>query len=190
MDRRESLRLLATLPLLTCVKPVSDAAVVKGQATASKKQAAPEFFTEHEWATVTLLSDLIIPADDRSGSASDAGVPAFIDFMMIDQPELQLPMRGGLAWLDAYSRKVAGGVFVGLSPEDQKRVLDDVAWPEEMATLDVLPGVVFFSRFRDMVATGFWTSRIGVEDLQYMGNVYVQEWTGCPQEVLDHLGVS
>lgn len=187
MDRREYLRILAAAPFLTRIPPWKTATAHETE-SASRKPAAPEFFTEHEMATVTLLADLIIPADDKSGSASDAGVPSFIDFMMTDRPELQLPMRGGLAWLDAYSRKIAGNQFIDLSDEEQMRVLDALAWPE-VAAPDVRPGVVFFSRFRDMVATGFWTSRTGVEDLQYMGNVYVQAWTGCPQEVLDHLGI-
>ena len=182
MDRRESLKLLATAPFFAYTGSGPQA-----EAKPTVRQA--EFFTDQEMELVGVLADLIIPADARSGSATDAGVPEFIDFMMTDRPELQVPMRGGLAWLDGYSSKRAGARFVDLPENRQKMVLDDLAWPEDSAP-ELAAGVAFFSSFRDMVASGFWTSRMGVEDLQYMGNVYVQEWTGCPPEVMAHLGLS
>ena len=70
------------------------------QAAAKPAAFKPKFFTPHEHATVRVLVDLIIPKDERSGSATDAGVPEFMDFMMIDQPARQTAMRGGLAWID------------------------------------------------------------------------------------------
>jgi len=180
MDRRESLKLLASAPFLPITGTEASGEPVRG---------AAEFFTYEEFRLVTVLSDLILPADQRSGSASEAGVPEFIDFMMTDRPELQVPMRGGLAWLDAYSRKLAGAEFADLAPDVQRRILDDLAWPER-APPRLAVGVAFFNSFRDMVASGFWTSQMGVEDLQYQGNVYVQEWTGCPPAVLARLGLS
>lgn len=147
-----------------------------------------QFFTEHEMKTVRVLSDLIIPADDRSGGASEAEVPEFIEFMMKDQPRHQVGMRGGLRWLDAQSNRQFGNTFVESSPEEQKKLLDQIAYPQTAAP-EMSQGVNFFNNFRDFVATGFFTSKIGIEDLQYMGN-RANVWQGSPQAVLDRLGVS
>lgn len=149
---------------------------------------SPKFFDAHEWATVVLLADIIIPKDERSGSASDAGAPEFIDFMMTDRPEYQVPMRGGLRWLDAECNRRFNKTFVDCTDAERTQVLDDIAYPRKVKP-ELSQGAAFFSRFRDMVATGFWTSKIGIEDLQYMGNRPVGEWNGCPDECLTHLGV-
>ena len=178
MDRRETLKLLAAAPFFT----------VTGAMPVAPPNYKPDFFTEQEMELVTALADLIIPADARSGSASDAGVPEFIDFMMTDRPEYQTPMRGGLAWLNAYSQKQGGSIFMELARDTQREILDTLAWPEN-APDELSAGVAFFNSFRDLVASGFWSSKMGVEDLQYQGNVYVQKWTGCPTEVLERLGV-
>ena len=161
--------------------PAAHQAVVKGPFT-------PKFFTAHEYATVTLLANLIIPKDDRSGSASDAGVPQFIDFTMTDREYLQTPMRGGLRWLDHQARQRFGKAFVDCADADRTAILDDIAFPKK-ATLDMAPGASFLSGFRDLVATGFYTSKIGIDDLQYIGNRPNPGWDGCPPECLDHLGL-
>jgi gluconate 2-dehydrogenase gamma chain len=149
---------------------------------------APQFFTGHEWHTVRMLADYVIPRDERSGSATDARVPEFIDFIMGDQPDLQTPMRGGVHWLDTHCREQFNATFTDCSAEQRTRVLDDIAWPAR-AQPAVSPGVAFFSRFRDLVASGFWTSAMGIADLQYMGNTVVHEWRGCPDAALAKLGV-
>lgn len=149
---------------------------------------APEFFTEQEYETVKLLSDMIIPADERSGSATEAGVPAFMDFMMRDRPHMQTPMRGGLAWLNYQCLERFGQRFTACSTPEREQMLDLVAYPDE-ADSELSQGVAFFNSFRDLTASGFWSSKIGMEDLEYMGNTYVQSWEGCPEEVQDYLGV-
>lgn len=149
----------------------------------------PAFFNAHEWATVTLLSDIIIPKDERSGSATDAGVPQFIDFMMTDRPELQVPMRGGLRWLDAEARSRYERDFKDLAEAERTAILDDIAYPMK-AQPEFSHGVAFFSRFRDLVATGFFTSKMGIDDLKYMGNVPNPGWAGCPDDCYTHLGVT
>lgn len=149
----------------------------------------PAFFTQHELDTVNILVDLIIPADDRSGSATDAGVPEFMDFMMMDRPTMQLPMRGGLAWIDYRCEKLFDTMFIECSEEQRTQVLDSIAYPE-MAVPEDSQGVAFFNSFRNLTATGFWSSQMGVEDLQYQGNTFVPEWKGCPTEILNDLGVS
>ena len=146
------------------------------------------FFTDHEMKTVTVLGDLIIPADERSGSASDAGTPEFIEFMMKDQPWHQVGMRGGLRWLDVQCMQQFGQRFADCSEAQQKEMLDQIAYPERAAP-EMSQGVNFFNNFRNFVATGFFTSKIGVDDLEYIGN-RPNVWKGAPPEVLDHLGVS
>jgi gluconate 2-dehydrogenase gamma chain len=153
------------------------------------------FFDEHEWATVGVLADLIIPADERSGSATDAGVPEFIDFILTDdlaeprpREDMQTAVRGGLAWLDGECRMRFSASFVECAEEQRRAVLDDIAWPGRAAP-ELSQGVAFFNMFRDLVASGFWTSKMGMDDIGYMGNTYVAEWTGCPPEVLAKLGL-
>jgi gluconate 2-dehydrogenase gamma chain len=162
-------------------------------AQAAAKTAAapfrPKFFTRHEYATVRLLVDLIIPKDERSGSATDAGVPQFMDFMMIDQPARQTAMRGGLAWIDRECSSRFEKDFLTATPAERAQVLDDIAWPHK-ASREHAHGVAFFNSFRDLTASGFFTSKMGIEDLQYMGNRYVPEWTGCPPEAMKKIGVT
>jgi hypothetical protein len=143
-----------------------------------------------------MLANIIIPKDDRSGSASDAGVPEFIDFTLHDtfadqpnvQAERQTAMRGGLQWLDRECRHRFQKNFVDITSAQRTEVLDDIAFPKK-AKPEHTHGVRFFSMFRDYVATGFYTSKMGIEDLRYMGNVPYQ-WDGAPPEVLQKLGVS
>ena len=160
------------------------AATAKRTATPFK----PKFFTRHEYATVTVLVDLIIPKDERSGSATDAGVPAFMDFMMIDQPARQTAMRGGLAWLDRECLTRFDKTFLDSTGAQRTQVLDDIAWPHK-ARPELSHGVAFFNGFRDLTASGFFTTKMGFADLEYMGNRYVPEWTGCPDDVLKKLGL-
>jgi hypothetical protein len=149
----------------------------------------PKFFTAHEYGTVRVLTDLIIPRDERSGSATDAGVPEFMDFMMLDQPDRQTAMRGGLAWLDLESQKRFEKTFVGASDAERRRILDDIAWPARTDP-KLAHGAAFFTSFRDLTATGFWTSRVGIDDLRYVGNTFLVEWNGCPDEAMQKLGVA
>lgn len=150
---------------------------------------APEFFTPHEWRTVRLLVDLVIPSDHRSGSATDAGVPEFMDFMMGDRPQYQDRMRDGLAWMDEQAESRFGAVFVDAAPAQRTAILDDIAWPDR-APDGMEDGVRFFNFFRDLTSSGFWSSRMGVEDLGYTGNTVVPVWNGCPPAALRKLGVS
>lgn len=200
IGRREWLRRAAALPLAGAALPL--ASVQAAQQRVAKQEAKqrggpyrPGFFTAHEWATVRLLADTVIPRDARSGSASDALVPEFIDAILLDplaepreRETLQTRLRGGLAWLDRECRERFGQPFVDCAAAQRTAVLDDVAWPEK-ARPEMAPGVAFFSSFRDLVASGFWSSRMGVADLQYTGNTYVAEWKGCPPEVLKKLGL-
>jgi gluconate 2-dehydrogenase gamma chain len=121
-----------------------------------------------------------------------------MDFMMMDQATRQVAMRGGLAWLDFECQKRFDKRFLECDAKQQTAVLDDIAWPVSselrVARVEGRPelrhGIAFFNSFRDLTATGFWTSRMGIDDLQYMGNRSVARWSGCPEEALKKLGVS
>jgi gluconate 2-dehydrogenase gamma chain len=149
---------------------------------------APKFFTPEEYRTVRILVDLIIPADERSGSATDAGVPEFMDFIMLDQPARQVAMRGGLSWLDAECQRRFDGTFAGATDAQRKGLLDDLATYGEVKPA-LTHGQAFFRSFRDLTASGFWTTKMGMTDLGYMGNTVVPTWEGCPPEQLKRLGL-
>ena len=197
MNRRQALRTLASAPVAAAAIVWTDADVRAASAAAwqARQTAAraetryqPKFFTAHEWATITLLVDLIIPKDDKSGSATDASVPEFMDFMMTDQPARQNAMRGGLAWLDAECQRRTDKSFVASTDAERRAVVDDISWPRRVKP-GMSYGVTFFNSFRDLTASGFFTSKMGMDDLEYVGNTYVADWTGCPPEWLKKLGV-
>ena len=158
------------------------------QAATASGPYTPRFFTAHEYATVGVLVDLIIPRDERSGSATDAGVPAFMDFMMIDQPRRQTAMRGGLALIDRLAIDRFGKRFVSCADRERRLLLDEIAYASN-PDRGLSQAIAFFSSFRDLTASGFWSTKMGVADLQYQGNVFVSEWTGCPDAALKKLGV-
>jgi hypothetical protein len=220
MDRRESLKLIATgaiaVPAVivgcgpedkkakeTGSEPTFNLDRNADELKAEKKLLAMEkFFTEHEMATITVLADIIIPKDEISGSASDAKVPEFIEFIVKDQPGHQLPMRGGLQWLDMQSLKRFDKSFVEAGQQQQMEIVDDIAYPEISWTDDKLqkhkkgtvkadmkPGISFFNLMRNLTATGFYTSEIGVKDIGYIGNA-PSKWNGVPDDVLKQYSVA
>jgi gluconate 2-dehydrogenase gamma chain len=144
--------------------------------------AEPAFFTPGEMATITVLGDIIIPRDSISGSASDAKVPAFIEFIVKDMPEHQTPLRGGLRWLDVQCLNRYDKAFTDCDLNQQMQMVDEIAWPKK-AKPEMQRGVAFFNLLRNLVATGFYTSEIGVKDVGYIGNV-PNQWNGVPEDVL------
>ena len=189
MNRRETVKVLAAgVGFWLTPLEVRRAAEFAAKARSAGRGYEPKFFTPHEWETVRVLVDLVIPRDGRSGSATDAGVPEFMDFVLSDEPSRRTAMRGGLAWLDHECDDRYGKTFVASADAERAAVLDDIAWPNK-AKPAVAPGVAFFNAFRDLTASGFWSSKMGAQDLRYMGNVVVPEWKGCPPEQLQKLGV-
>jgi len=193
MRRRDAVQLLAVAPLAAAFRwapeSVREASALARAALGHGTAYQPKNFTPHEWDTVRLLVDLIIPKDERSGSATDAGVPEFMDFMLGDDPDLETPIRGGLAWLDHECDDRYGNTFVTGSDAERTGLLDDIAWPKK-AKPEHSAGVAFFNSFRDLTASGFFSSKLGVQDLRYIGNTFLPEWKGCPPEALAKLGVS
>jgi gluconate 2-dehydrogenase gamma chain len=194
LNRRETVKLLATVPLALSFGfslAGCDRAARSARQVGAGAKFRPAFFTDQELETVRTLVDLIIPRDERSGSATDAKVPEFMDFMMADRdtkPEGRSAMREGLAWIDGESHRRFSSSFVQSSDRQRAALLDDIAWPGR-ARPEMQPGVTFFNSFRDLTASGFWSSEMGVKDLQYLGNAVVPEWKGCPEAALRAIGV-
>jgi hypothetical protein len=203
ISRRNALKALGAVPAAvgftwTPAEAEQAARQARKASGAARSAFKPKFFTPHEWATVRVLVDLIIPKDERSGSATDAAVPEFMDFVMLmpavtgdaDLARRQTAMRGGLRWLDGECRRRFDASFVGCTAGQRTEILDAIAWPERAkGNPATSQGVAFFSSFRDLTASGFWSSKMGVEDLKYMGNVAYPNWDGCPPEALAHLGL-
>lgn len=200
MDRRKSLKTIA-------ISTVSAGVILEACNTETKKDtskkdtktapppdrmpeeivfnnslAAMHFFTAEEMATIGVLADIIIPKDEISGSATDAGVPAFIDFIVNDMPDHQIPMRGGLRWLDIECLNRYTTAFKDCTPAQQIEIVDMIAYPKK-AKPEMAQGVIFFNRMRDLTSTGFFTSEMGVKDVGYAGNK-PNQWNGVPDEVL------
>ena len=201
MDRRKSIKamILGTVSTAVLVEACKSSATTVAEVNMDdrmqeekdylvKVKAQPNFFTEHEMATITLLSDIIIPKDAVSGSATDAKVPEFIEFIVKDMPDHQVPMRGGLKWLDLHSYKKHAKAFAECSSKEQIGIVDEIAYPQKAAP-ELAQGVSFFNKIRDLVTTGFYTAEIGVKDLGYMGNV-PNMWAGVPDEVLKQHGLA
>ncbi|GAC1651255.1 MAG: gluconate 2-dehydrogenase subunit 3 family protein [Gemmatimonadaceae bacterium] len=198
VNRRDALKALGLLPLAGAFGTTPDqmervAALMQGLPEGHASSAAPtKFFTAHELQTVRILVDDIIPRDARSGSATDAKVPEFMDFILADADtpsDARTAMRGGLAWLDGECQRRHGKSFARSTEAQRKNVLDDIAWPAK-ARPEMSHGVAFFNRVRDLTASGFFSSAIGYRDLDFQGNVFNPGWDGCPEAALTKLGVS
>lgn len=202
MKRRESLKLILTgavaaPAVLAGCNPDDKADIVVSAAEpvftidrnpdeiANEKRllAMDKFFTDHEIATIAVLANIIIPTDEVSGSATDAKVPEFIEFIVKDMPYHQTPIRGGLRWLDVHCMKRFEKTFKECNEIQQLEVVDEIAYPERKIKPGMKQGVAFFNKMRDLVATGFYTTEIGVKDIGYIGNTPTK-WNGVPDEVL------
>jgi len=209
MDRRKSIKALIMGTVSTGVlleackdsntkieaaKPVAEAGLnydrTPEELADYKKLMAEKFFTDDEMATITLLADIIIPKDEVSGSATEAGVPAFIEFIVKDMPYHQTPMRGGLRWLDIQCMKKYDKGFKDLSPQQQLEMVDLIAYPERAKNKpELTQGVAFFNKMRDLTITGFYTTQMGFKDLGYVGNT-PNQWKGIPDDVLKQYGLA
>lgn len=208
MDRRRSLKYIVTgavasgFVLTACgpeesqklagVPKKADNPFTIGRTTEELKRdtalVAGSFFTTEEEALINVLADIIIPADDTYGSATDTDVFTFIDFMALDKPEFQVPLRGGLQWINQESRRRFGKEFVDLNNAQQIEIVEDIAYPHDVQP-EYSQGARFFSTLRNLVACGYFTSKEGVACLGYMGNT-PHVWDGVPQEVLDKHGLA
>ena len=190
MDRRQAITALAAMSATLGI-PVSilEAATRSTQSALRSTPFDPRFFSANEWADVTVLVDLIIPKDQRSGAATDAKVPEYMDFICAEYDSTGDWMRSGLMWVEGNASGRFQKRFSDLAADQQTQILNDIAWPAR-AKPEHQDGVKFFNRFRDLTASGFWSSQVGVQDLQYQGNTFVREWTGCPPEQRAKIGAN
>ena len=208
MKRRDSLKYIvlgsaaASLPLQGCDPKEKEVAEVappeadeytygrtEKEKARDKRLMEETFFTEHEMATITAWAGLILPANESYGSAVDAGVPDFIEFIVKDMPQHQVPMRGGLMWMDHRANSLFEKEFVALTEAEQKQILDNIAFQNAEAPEELKPGMAFFRLVRNLTVTGYYTSEMGLKDLDFKGNV-PNVWDGVPEEVLQQHGVA
>ncbi len=189
ISRRDILRTLtAAVPLgsVLSVIPLQAAQhahkIVKQEKAAAPSAAyAPKFFTAHQYQTLRALCQTIIPPDEQSGGAIEAGAPEFIDLITSENKEYQRRLGGGLIWLDAACQARFGKVYLECAPADQKLILDLIAYRKTAEKdLALSTGVHFFEFLRNLTADGFFTSEIGIKYLGYVGNDYLAEFPGCP----------
>lgn len=208
MDRRESLKSLVFgsiaggLALAGCHPELdkeaqeaielrsSDYGRTEKEKAHDEELFAKQFFTAHEMDSLKVLCALILPANEKYGSATDAGSPDFIEFMAKDYPPFQLSLRGGLMTLNHNANKAYGASFIELTSEQQHEMLEAIAYPDlEVPSSERPAQVQFFSLLRNLTLTGYYTSEMGIKDLGYKGNM-PNVWDGVPQEVLDKHGVA
>jgi gluconate 2-dehydrogenase gamma chain len=162
--------------------PASTINRMKEEAEHEKEIVSKTYFTPEEMTTITILGDIIIPRDEVSGSASDAKVPDFIEYIVKEKPEHQIPMRGGIRWLNVQCLNRFDKSFNDCAHPQQMEIVDAIAWPKK-AKPEMSQGVSFFNLVRNLTAAGFYTSEIGVKDVGYQGNV-PNQWNGVPADVL------
>lgn len=202
MDRRETLKTLLAGSLATgivlqgCKTGTSETEVTPDELSGGEglygrtpeeierddRLNGEKYLNDHELATIAILADIICPKDEVSGSATEAGVVEFIDFIVKDMPSHQLPVRGGLAWLDHAMASAYGKAFKDCSETEQIAMVDQIAYPLK-AKPEMSQGVKFFNYMRNLVMTGFYTSEMGIKDVGYKGNM-PNFWDGVPDDVL------
>jgi gluconate 2-dehydrogenase gamma chain len=189
ISRRDILRTLAVGAVGGSVLQVipAEAAAYAHQLVHQEKAASatgkylPKYFSAHQYETLKTLCDAIIPKDERSGGAVEAGAPEFIDLLTSENEKYALRLGGGLFWLDNFCTDRFGNVFLECAPDQKTEVLDLIAYRENAKQDHTLSqGVAFFALLRSMTCDGYYTSKIGIADLQYIGNTAVREFPGCP----------
>jgi hypothetical protein len=142
------------------------------------------YFNEHEMLTIATLCDIILPATPSAGSATEAKVPDFIEFIVKDLPGNKLPFRGGLMWLDTEANQRFEKRFIDCTPEQEIEIIDDIAYPDpDGEKPEMAPGIKFFNQIRNLTMTGYYTTKMGFEDLGVTSN-FANVWDGVPEEVL------
>ncbi len=142
---------------------------------------SPKFFSAQQYKTLQNLCEAIFPADSDSAGAVEAGAPEFIDLLTSENADYQLTLGGGLLWLDSTCGDRYGNVFLNCSSEQQKEILDLIAYSKNGLTNPGLSqGIAFFALLRMFTADAFFTSKIGIQYLGYIGNTFLTEFPGCP----------
>lgn len=185
VSRRDLFQIVGAAPALAAVTAGAGLAQTPEAPAAAYQR---KVFDDHQWRTVEVLCDLVLPADEHSGGATQAGVPEFIDDWLDfrkqqdGNDDLAAQILGGLAWLDREAARLFTKTFAAAAPDQQRQILDRIAWPERAAAED-RRWAAFFSKFRDLTANGFYSSKMGIRDLPYLGNTAVAEWKGADPAV-------
>jgi hypothetical protein len=141
----------------------------------------PKFFSDHQYKTLQMLCDAIIPKDERSGGALQAGAPEFIDLVTSENADYQLQLGGGILWLDSACADRFGKAYLDCTPDQQKQILDLIAYQRNVLTdASLSQGSEFFRFLRNLTADAYVTSEIGMKDLGYIGNTFLLDFPGCP----------
>jgi len=152
----------------------------------AKGDYKPKAFTPHEYATLRRLAELIMPPDEHSKGALDAGAPEFIDLLSSHNDELASIFTGGIGWLDEQMRHRYQAAFVDAHPDQQIQMLDLIAYRKNAAEHPELgPGVRFFDWARNLVVDAYYTSKVGMDDLGFMGNGAMAQFS-VPEESLQY----
>jgi gluconate 2-dehydrogenase gamma chain len=152
----------------------------------AKGEYKPKVFSAHEYATLRRLAELIMPPDEHSKGALEAGAPEFIDILCGGNEELRGIYTGGLSWLDAQMKRRHQGAFVEAKPAEQTAMLDLLAYRKNEAEHpELAPGIRFFTWVRDMVVDAYFTSKAGMDDVGFMGNGAVSEFS-VPKEAVEY----
>ncbi len=189
ISRRDILRTLALgaagasvlqiIPLQAAEHVHSLLALEKARTPGAKYK--PKFFSAHQYQTLTALCDFIIPADEQSGGAVEAGAPEFIDLLTSESKDYQLTLGGGLMWLDSVCTDRYSHTFLDCTPAQKKDMLDQIAYRKNaISDPSISQGIEFFAFLRNLTTDGFYTSAIGIKDLQYIGNTALIDFPGCP----------
>lgn len=178
--RRGFVRAVTALPLMTLASPARAVTEASDDAAPETAAAPARTFNPHQWATLSVLSDWIIPEDERSVSASRAGVVQFLDDWLGHKGGNDLAsITGGLVWLDRAATEAFGAVFILVDELQQQSLIERIAWPGRTAPGDE-PGAIFFSLLRDLVVGAFFSTEEGIRDLPFLGNTVLHAWHGCP----------
>lgn len=188
-NRRDVVKVLAITPIaLTWTK--SEVEFAAARVAEHTAQAAPKFFNPQEWKTVVVLSDDLFPKDEMGGSATEAKVPEFMDYMLDSGNDAnRTSMRGGLTWLDQESRKRFGKSYADCAQADRNKILDDISYPAK-ATEEFRANATWFNSVRNLAAGGYFSSRVGYKAIGYSGGVMVPQWKGSSPEIMKKLGLS
>jgi len=173
ITRRDALRRLALV--LTATGIVDRVAAQEVHLMTSQAQAAaggtytPKGLSPHEYATLERLTDLIIPVENGAPGAVAAGAAAWIDMLTSVNDQLKTTYTTGLAWLDSTMKQQGAEDFLSASPAVQTELLDRIAYRRN-TTPELAPGIQFFTWARRMTVDAFYTSEIGIRDIDYRGN--------------------
>ena len=156
--------------------------MVQAEKSASENHTyTPKFFSAHAYKTLQSLCQTIIPSDEETKGAIEAGAPEFIDLLTSENKEYQTALGGGLMWLDNTCIDRYEKVYLDCAPGQQKEILDLIAYRKNAKEDPSLgQGIEFFAFLRKLTADGFFTSEIGIEYVGYIGNTYLKEFPGCP----------